>query len=145
MLTLFKCYYLEDRAYSWREYKPLEDSLGWFGISLSRSLRWNNRDDCLEVTAWDPKVLFLSWIIHSKSQSWFITARQQSCGNVMFSVVCVCQSLCPRGVGGPMWPLPMIHWPSLFRDPPAMGLQSTGDPLALHQTWDYPHPPGMGP
>ena len=28
---------------------------------------------------------------------WFITARQRSCGKIMFSVVSVCQSFCPGG------------------------------------------------
>ena len=41
------------------------------------------------------------------------TARQRSCGNVMFSLV----SLCRRGRGHTL-PLPMMHSSSLYRTPP---------------------------
>ena len=41
----------------------------------------------------------------------------------MFSVLCVCQSVCPgEGMGLLMWPLPTMHWTSLYR----------------HETWDHP-------
>ena len=37
------------------------------------------------------------------------TARQRSCGKVMFSVMSVCLSFCSGGCWGPMWPLPMTQ------------------------------------
>ena len=52
-----------------------------------------------------------------------VTARQRSWGKVMFSVLCVCQSVCPgEGMGLLMRPLPTMHWTSLYR----------------HETWDHP-------
>ena len=59
---------------------------------------------------------------------YIITTRQRSCGKVMFSPV----SICSQGVT--MWPLPMMHWTSLYRTMPPDC--ETSD----HQPWD-PHPP----
>ena len=44
------------------------------------------------------------------------SARQRSCGKVIFSFVC----LCPRGFEGglPISPLPVMHWTSPYRKPP---------------------------
>ena len=57
------------------------------------------------------------------------TARQRSCGKI-FSVVCVCHSVC---AGDPIWPLPMIHCTPLYRPLPldlrpgtSDGLQASG-------------------
>ena len=48
-----------------------------------------------------------------------ITACQRSCGKVMFSVMPVYHSVHGEGgeLGGPMRPLPMMHWNSLYRPP----------------------------
>ena len=32
-------------------------------------------------------------------------------------ISCVSPSLCPQGCGGPLWPLPMMHWTPLYRSP----------------------------
>ena len=43
-----------------------------------------------------------------------ITTHQQCCGKLMFSShVCLSVSLSTGG-GGPMWPLPNMHWTSLY-------------------------------
>ena len=62
-----------------------------------------------------------------------LTVLQRSYMKVMFSLVSVCHSV-HRGV--PMWPLPMMHWTSLYRAPFPPGPNSgpwTSDlgPLAL--------------
>ena len=81
---------------------------------------------------WGNVLVVLSWL-GGQSDNLFIsdiiTASQRSCGKVMFSVVCVCHSVCPQGVH--MWPLPLMPWtltgtPSLSPGPP--GYQ-TSDPL----------------
>ena len=36
-------------------------------------------------------------------------------------------SVCPRGGGGSMWPLPMMHWTSLYRPTPGTGTPETSD------------------
>ena len=55
--------------------------------------------------------------LKQNTSSWFLlgflfffTPRQWSCGKVRLSLVCLF-------TGGPMWPLPMMHWASLYRDP----------------------------
>ena len=59
----------------------------------------------------------------------FFTARQRSCRKVMFSNVRVCLSMRRR----PLWPLPMMHWPSLYRDPPPLWtLDLMGHPSFKH-------------
>ena len=45
--------------------------------------------------------------------SCILTAWQWSGGGVMLSVM----SVCSQWVGDPMWPLPMVHWTSLYRTP----------------------------
>ena len=52
---------------------------------------------CTTTMSWN-KVIFI--------------ARQWSCGKVMFSLVCVCQS---TGGRVSIWPLSMMHWTSLYR------------------------------
>ena len=58
----------------------------------------------------------------------FITVRQRSCRKVMFSHV----SVILLG-GGPMWPLPMMHWISLFR-----ALSVLAPPLEMGPPWPWP-------
>ena len=72
---------------------------------------------------------------------YFISPRDK----VMFSVVCVCQSVCPR-VRGPMWLLPVMHWTSLYRDPLALTSASPGHGTSLYRDpWPLPAPfPGHG-
>ena len=49
--------------------------------------------------------------------STFSTGRQWTYGKVIFSIhQSVCLSLI-LSTGGPMWPLPIMHWTSLYRDP----------------------------
>ena len=43
----------------------------------------------------------------------FFTNYERSCRKIMFSLVSVC--LFTRGI--PIWPLPMIHWTSLYSTP----------------------------
>ena len=50
--------------------------------------------------------------------------------DVMFSVMCICQSVCPQRAEVPMWSLPMTHLTSLYRVPVPL----------RHQTWDRPVP-----
>ena len=56
-----------------------------------------------------------------------ITARQQSCGTVMFSVVSVFLS---TGGERPMWQLTMMYWTSPYIEPHPLT-------LALLRTWDF--------
>ena len=94
-----------------------------------------------------------------------ITVRQRSCWKLLFSVMSVCHSV---HRGDPMWPLPVMHWTSPYRDmPPAqprpsdmfkllqLGPQCTGNPLpsthvrtcSLSSTYDWQaggwYPTGM--
>ena len=68
-----------------------------------------------------------------------ITARQGSCGKLMFSVVCVCHSICPRGRG-----VTITHDAldlSIQRPPPSPGLPfctdtpSPGPVNRAHNWW----------
>ena len=59
----------------------------------------------------------------------FITARQWSCGNVMFSKASV------REVGIHVWPLPMMPGTSLYT--PLLDIRP-GTPTFRHQPWDTP-------
>ena len=69
----------------------------------------NNNNQSITVMA------YLGLARNQELLSWLITTRQRSCEKEVFSQVCVCLS---KG-GGPMWPLPMKHWTSLYRDPSA--------------------------
>ena len=62
---------------------------------------------------WLGKLWFI-WCLKKLSFNIF-TARQQSCGKLMFSVVSVCLFAEGRG---PMWPLPMLDWTSPYTPPP---------------------------
>ena len=54
-------------------------------------------------------------------------------GNV-FSHVCVCLSFHPQG--GPMWPLPIMHWTSLYRVlPPCRGTHLCTGPTLASDIW----------
>ena len=59
------------------------------------------------------------------------SVRQWSCGNVIFSVV----SVCSRG-GGPMWPLPMMHWTSPYRDLPVQDATPNAAPPSVQGPLD---------
>ena len=80
-----------------------------------------------------------------------ITARQRSCGKVMFSVVSVHHSV-REGGGCPMWPLLMMHLTSVYRTPPPLpsghGAHCIGCPIPAsprHWTSLYRDPPSPGP
>ena len=63
-----------------------------------------------------------------------ITIRQRSCRKVMFSVMSVCLSFHPQG--GPMWPLPIMHWTSLYRVlPPCRGTHLCTGPTLASDIW----------
>ena len=51
---------------------------------------------------------------NSYSKVDIFTASQRSSGKVIFSVVSVCLSVCRWGA---MWPLPVMHWASSYRNP----------------------------
>ena len=88
-------------------------SMEWNSIKLSGSAH--------EIVTKTIHMCILHWLI--------FTVRQWSCGKVMFSHLLVCYS---AQWGGHMWPLPMMHWRSLY-SPLAPGL-----PLFRHGTWDHP-------
>ena len=96
-----------------------------------------------------PKCSALIFMIFLRMKSWVIGMHTHTFnyrpptklrkGNI-FS--CVCSSFCPQG--DPMWPLPMLHWTSPYRNPSAC-------PHAHFQTWDMEphcivtHPPPPDP
>ena len=55
-----------------------------------------------------------------------LPTSQRSCLKVMFSVVCVCLSVCSQQRGVPMWALPIMHWTSLYRHHHLYPTPSTG-------------------
>ena len=60
-----------------------------------------------------------------------LAARERSCGKVMFSHV---RLFVHKKGRGPMWPLLMMHWTTLYRDPPPT------PPLPRHGTSLDRHP-----
>ena len=81
--------------------------------------------------------------LKQNTSSWFLlgflfffTPRQWSCGKARLPLVCLF-------TGGPMWPLPMMHWASLYRDPSPQTHTHT-DMIKLAQLGSYRtgKPPG---
>ena len=67
-----------------------------------------------------------------------ITARQRSCGKVMFSVMSVSSSqlFCPQR--SPMGSSALMHWSSLYRDPPLVPsppLEGTSQGSPVSEIW----------
>ena len=124
------CRYLRHRILIFQE--------DWINITAIAGFRtqslWETICDVKLLTGWRnvlPGIMILPLII---------TARQRSCGNVVFSEACICLST--RGRGIPMWSLLIMHRTSLYQ---ASHLQTwdmgplapTPSPLVLApQTWD---------
>ena len=85
---------------------------------------------------------------HQPIRYHFITARQRSCGKVMFSVVCGCQSVFPQGVQCHNYPSCIGPHCTETPQPPPPGHRSSlyRDPSLRHGTSLYrDSPPSSGP